>query len=413
MTTNLSILLVDNEEFILDASKKYLQQFLSVEVACALSGQAALEMLAVTRYDAVVADFDMAVMNGIDLLKTIRSNGDDIPFIVFTGKGREEVIIEAFENGADAYVQKGVEIRLQFTVLISKVTAAIDKRRLNIAFKSESYPIHNRYELGNGINLPAGDTKIYIPQSSLESKNRAGDCTRSIPATVYDELKREYDALEIAHEKMHLLSSATRHDMLNTITTIKGYMGFLKEKNTEPAVLSYIYKLNTLIGTIQSQIDFTRDYQNIGILKPTWQYVDHLFHRTVALHAIGSITVTTSIAGLRIYADPLLEKVFYNLVDNSLRHGGAVHEISCYWCMTNGGIILVYEDDGVGIPKDMKTQIFKRGVGSNSGLGLFLAREIAAITKIQIDERGNEKCGARFEMFVPEGGFRFSSDLVQ
>lgn len=111
---------------------------------------------------------------------------------------------------------------------------------------------------------------------------------------------------------------------------------------------------------------------------------------------------------LEIFADPLLEKVFGNLVDNSLRHGERVKHITFSSVqMGSGDIAIVFEDDGIGIRDTDKERIFEKGFGKHTGLGLFLSREILAITDLSIRETGVYGKGARFEILVPEGKFRF------
>ena len=116
------------------------------------------------------------------------------------------------------------------------------------------------------------------------------------------------------------------------------------------------------------------------------------------------------VTGLRVYADPLIGKVFYNLMENSVRHGESVSRISFSSSGAQGGLVLIYTDDGMGIPATDKEKIFRKGFGRNTGLGLFLTREILAITGITIRETGVEGEGARFEIFVPEGEYRFSAN---
>jgi len=111
------LLIVDDEKDVLQATKSYLTITFPVEVDTTESGQIALQMIAQKKYDAIISDYEMDEMSGIELLKNIRSQGLDTPFIIFTGKGREEVVIAAFENGADGYVMKGGEIRSQFVDL--------------------------------------------------------------------------------------------------------------------------------------------------------------------------------------------------------------------------------------------------------------------------------------------------------
>jgi signal transduction histidine kinase len=99
------------------------------------------------------------------------------------------------------------------------------------------------------------------------------------------------------------------------------------------------------------------------------------------------------------------------LIDNALRYGGekmTTIRISCHESET--GLTIVCEDDGTGIAKDDKKYLFTRGFGKNSGLGLFLCREILSITDITIVENGAPGKGARFEITVPNGEFRFACE---
>src|SRR5208282_4398575 len=101
-----------------------------------------------------------------------------------------------------------------------------------------------------------------------------------------------------------------------------------------------------------------------------------------------------------------LEKVFFNLLDNSIRHGNKVTEIRVSSCRSDEGLMVVWEDDGAGIPIEEKDRIFEKGYGKNTGLGLFLCREILAITGMTLRETGEPGKGARFEIMVPKGAYR-------
>jgi signal transduction histidine kinase len=121
-----------------------------------------------------------------------------------------------------------------------------------------------------------------------------------------------------------------------------------------------------------------------------------------------TITVTADLGSLEIYADPMIGKVFYNLIDNAIRHGERVTRIT-FSCRQEGtSLVILCEDNGVGIPAKDKEHIFKKGFGKDSGLGLFLIHEILAITGIAIRETGEEGRGARFEMVVSEGKYRYA-----
>ena len=111
-------------------------------------------------------------------------------------------------------------------------------------------------------------------------------------------------------------------------------------------------------------------------------------------------------AGTEVFADPLIVKVFYNLMDNAVRYGGKITTIRFSVEDRNGDQIIVCEDDGDGVVAEEKEKIFERGFGKNTGLGLALSREILDITGITIRETGEPGKGARFEMTVPKGMWR-------
>ena len=124
------ILYVDDEPTILDTTKRILEKQGSFTVTCALSGKDALEQIRTSPFDIVVADYQMEDITGLDLLRIIRNENDAMPFIIFTGKGREEIVIEAFENGVDFYVQKGDDARSQYAELAHKIEQAVENRKI-------------------------------------------------------------------------------------------------------------------------------------------------------------------------------------------------------------------------------------------------------------------------------------------
>ena len=112
---------VDDEEDMLDISKLFLELEEDIRVETETSAKEAEMLLESKQFDAVISDYQMPEMSGIDFLKHLRAKGNDVPFILFTGKGREEVVIEAINSGADSYVQKGGEARSQFMDLGHKI----------------------------------------------------------------------------------------------------------------------------------------------------------------------------------------------------------------------------------------------------------------------------------------------------
>ncbi len=224
------------------------------------------------------------------------------------------------------------------------------------------------------------------------------------------EQKRAEDALTIACQKMNLLSSITRHDILNQLTVLSGYLALSEEFATDEKLLNFIKKEATATERINQLITFTKHYQDIGVQAPQWQNV----HDTIASAAssldMSLVNIQILFNNIEIYADPLLSKVFYNLLENSVRHGDHTSLIQFLFRENDETLTIICEDNGGGIDQETKKHLFKRGYGKNTGYGLFLIREILAITGILIEETGESGKGARFEIKVPKGAYRFTHD---
>jgi|GEM_PF-917667 signal transduction histidine kinase len=227
-----------------------------------------------------------------------------------------------------------------------------------------------------------------------------------------EERVRAEKALREANKKLNTLSSITRHDILNQLAGLLGYLEITQmdldagRLPADPTLVRYVANELQAARTIQRQVEFTRFYQDIGVMEAGWHDVGALVRQVARELPLSEVTVDVGVAGLLIYADPLIGRVFYNLMENSIRHGGSISRLSFSSSGAPGGLVIVYTDDGGGIPAADKEKIFRKGFGKNTGLGLFLTREILAITGITIRETGVEGEGVRFEIFVPEGEYR-------
>lgn len=131
----IALLLVDDEPALLEVARLFLERSGDIIVTPAESPTEAFELLKENPFDAIVSDYEMPGMNGIELLKTIRSAENSIPFIIFTGKGREQIVIEALNQGADFYLQKGGDPRSQFAELRHKVKRAVAQQKSDLALR--------------------------------------------------------------------------------------------------------------------------------------------------------------------------------------------------------------------------------------------------------------------------------------
>jgi PAS domain S-box-containing protein len=221
------------------------------------------------------------------------------------------------------------------------------------------------------------------------------------------ERKRFEATLQLANRKLNTLSSITRHDILNQITAIVMYLSLAEEMVTDPALFEHLKKIEQTTQMIQKQIQFARDYQDIGVNAPQWQNVDMTISSAIAGFDLGGILVKKDVGKLEIFADLLLEKVFFNLVDNVIRHGEKATVIRFSSKETSEGITIFCKDDGVGVPESVKEGIFKREYYRNTGYGLYLAAEILSITGLSIGETGEPGTGAQFEIRVPKDAYSF------
>ena len=222
------------------------------------------------------------------------------------------------------------------------------------------------------------------------------------------EMKNAQDALRFANKKLNMLAEITRHDIRNKLTVLGGYLELLQDPPTKNQYAMYLSKLRQTLLTIRENIEFTQLYENLGIAAPVWQNVHNVFFSTCAQIDIKRIKVQSDLGGLEIYADPLLERVFFDMVENSLLYGTGASVIQLSSHETPEGMDIAIEDNGIGIPPQDKKTIFTKGFGKNTGLGLFLAQEILSITGITIQETGEYHHGARFELGIPRGKFRYS-----
>ena len=222
------------------------------------------------------------------------------------------------------------------------------------------------------------------------------------------EAKMAERALEQARKKLKLLNTVIFQDIQSTVFALSAYIQLSGSNRDATKVTAYLDKEALLISKIVSSLNFTKNYQDLGIHPPKWQNVGQVFLYAISHLDSLKIARRMEVEGLEIYADLLLEKVFFNLVENSFVHGQGVTEVSLTYRESVDGMTIVLTDNGVGIPDEQKSRIFEQGGGKNSGLGLFLVREILSITEITIQETGEAGKGVRFELLVPKGEYRFA-----
>lgn len=219
--------------------------------------------------------------------------------------------------------------------------------------------------------------------------------------------KEAEDALATAHHKLTLISTITRHDILNQLTALATYLELSRDYAENDTARDFIEKEQRIAALIDREINFTRDFEDVGAGVPVWHNVNAVISGSNRALLTGGVAVEIGFTDIEIYADSLLEKVFFNLIDNAIRYAGPGMSWVRFSAQENAGCLVIRcEDNGVGIRPDEKEQIFEQGYGNHTGLGLFLCRESLRITGITITETGTFGKGARFDIVVPPGKWR-------
>ncbi|MEI6840701.1 MAG: HAMP domain-containing sensor histidine kinase, partial [Methanomicrobiales archaeon] len=198
------------------------------------------------------------------------------------------------------------------------------------------------------------------------------------------------------------------HDVLNQISVLVMTLELIEESVQDAGILDFVKKAEGATERITRQIEFTREYQDIGVLKPQWQNVSDIIVNAKEQLTTCPFDIRVDLGAVEIYADPLLPKVFYNLLENAVRYGEHVSTVCFSSRESVQGLTLVCEDNGAGVDAESKKHLFQQGFGKHTGFGLYLMREILGITDITIKETGEPGNGARFEMTVPEGMWRIA-----
>ncbi|MDD1703194.1 MAG: PAS domain S-box protein [Methanoregula sp.] len=216
------------------------------------------------------------------------------------------------------------------------------------------------------------------------------------------DMRQSEIALRETNRKLNLLNTITRHDVANQIMIVQAYSEMAKLKKPGPSIVEMLAGIDTAANVIARQIDFMRMYQDLGVKAPSWHAIDEI--AISARHP--DLSLSSTCGPVEIYADPMIGRVFFNLYDNAVRHGERATQVTVGCEMRGDDVVITVQDNGIGVLPDEKERIFEKGYGKHTGFGLFLSREILAITGISIRETGTYGSGARFEITVPNGAYR-------
>jgi PAS domain S-box-containing protein len=219
-------------------------------------------------------------------------------------------------------------------------------------------------------------------------------------------LDRTMNELVLVNEKLGVVGSLTRHDVRNKLSAVTGYAYLLKKKHADQAdVLDGVSKMEQAVKEIAAIFDFAKMYEQLGVEELKYINAEKALNGAIALFSgSSSLEFINDCHGLSLLADSLLTQLFYNLIDNSLKHGEKVTKIRVHYEKADQDeLIVVYEDDGVGVSAENKPKLFKEGFSTSgtSGYGLFLMRKMMSVYGWTIQENGEPGKGAKFTITIP------------
>ena len=178
---------------------------------------------------------------------------------------------------------------------------------------------------------------------------------------ITDRIRHEQE-LRMSHDKLALISNVTRHDLRNRLMALQGYLR-MTEREADPERRARYRRLaNESAASMEQILSFAADYERIGAHDPEWQRLAEVVLCALAEVELDGIRLDIETAAYEVLADPMLRKVFSNLMDNSVRYGETVTRIRVSTRVDGEALIVVYEDDGAGIPRDEKESDLLEGV---------------------------------------------------
>jgi signal transduction histidine kinase len=219
------------------------------------------------------------------------------------------------------------------------------------------------------------------------------------------QLKKAEERLEMVNGKLRVVGKLTRHDVGNKLMIIIYSTYLLKKRfGNDPEIAKYLQNIDSAAAMANRIFDFSRYYEKIGAEEQANINVKDCFQEAIALFPhIGNIKVINETDGLIVVADSLLQQLFYNLIDNTIKHGKTASEIKLHYQTETNQIIVYYEDNGIGILNENKYSIFSEGftTSDGAGLGLSMIKKMMEVYNWTINETGIPGRGARFEIIIP------------
>ena len=226
-------------------------------------------------------------------------------------------------------------------------------------------------------------------------------------AVSVDNLLSNVKKVQELNEKLRVVGSLTRHDVRNKLSIVTGNAFLLRKKlGSSLDIVNNLKLIEQACKDTAEILEFARIYEQLGAEELNYVDVERTLHEAMMLFSTSlKIEVINECQGLAVLADSFLRQMFYNLIDNSAKHGEKVTKIRIYYeKIEQGQLKIIYEDDGVGIPLMNKQRLFQEGFSTSgsSGYGLFLIKKMIEVYGWTINETGKPNRGAQFIITIPK-----------
>jgi ABC-type amino acid transport substrate-binding protein len=228
-----------------------------------------------------------------------------------------------------------------------------------------------------------------------------------------DELERRRiteGELARANQTLQLFGRLLQEEIKTSLFALRGYLSLIPPAESDISAQKSLESSRQLAASLEEIVDSVRYLRETGEKKQEWVDISQAFLYARSHHKITGITFKTDINGLEVFAEPIFESLFSILIGDSLHFGRTVDRITLSRRAENDRVILVYSDNGTGVPASDKKRIFIRPEDGGSGHRLAVVREILLITEMTITETGVPGQGIQFEITVPQGKFRFPQE---
>lgn len=202
------------------------------------------------------------------------------------------------------------------------------------------------------------------------------------------------------------ITTLFRRFSINQLSQAAETLKKIRQVKDEREIREFLQEELLVIENLRFHLNLLEEYLGDEVKAPDWYTLDGILNQALNARHLGHIRFFSDIRGIEIFTGRDCGRIFPTLIENSIVHGKKVTSIRVTSKETKDGLLIVYSDDGVGIPYQEKATLFEWGHGIHRAHSLFLSRQMLAITDISIRETGTFEKGARFEILVPRDRWR-------